>query len=251
MANNASNDCCMEITRARACAKYCCCGEMVSAEAESNPVSSQYVPVFLSLTADKESICPGECFTLTLSITNQSDHTLSCPKLSLSLCCGMNLCPDCPASNGTLPDIEPHSRETFAFKIRTTQNLPDCCKLCAKISFPVCDCTCHVKASECILRVNRQNVNLQLQKSIAPACCFTPNQRAEICIRVTNTGNTPLQEVRIVDEIPEGLSYKAHSTRIGCGPAFEADPESGVILDCLPPHSTQTISYCATAKTNC
>ncbi len=251
MANQANHDCCMEITRARASAKYCCSGEMLSAEAESNPVSSQYIPVFLTLSTDKDCISPCECFTLSLTVSNQSDYTLPCPKLTLSLCGGMCLCPGSPVPNGVLPDIEPHSRETFEFKVRTTQNLPCCCKLCAKICFAVCDCTCHAKAAECVLHVNRQSAALQLQKSISPACCFTPNQCAEICIKVTNTGNTPLQEVKIVDELPEGLRYQAHSTRIGCGPAFEANPESGVVLDCLPPRSTQTITYCATAKTNC
>lgn len=227
-------------TMASVTAKYCSgCGcDMTEAKAESEPITTHFLPVEITLHTDTECLHPCENFQLSICIYNASDYTLICPKLSFCTCNGVRIC-----NPPSLADIKPKQKIELTVNAQTDRNLNCQCQLKACVTF--CDGTCQCKATseELVLPVSHNIGSVKIAKSMSPSCCVTSNDVTTVTLTVQNTGNTPLKEVCVKDQIPDGLFYQPHSTRVGNGMCIDQNPEKGIIIDTMPPHTTLTICY--------
>lgn len=168
------------------------------------------------------------------------------PRLSIQTCPGVQVC-----ERPRVEDIAPGEGVDVTVRLAAGDAVGECCTLRAVLCFQSeRQGECRLVSDVCRVAVSRVEANVRICKQISPSGAVAPGECVKVCLTVRNTGNVPLKEVCVTDEIPEGMRYCPGSTRVGGGPesaAFDKNPADGILLACLRPGETIRITYCICA----
>ena len=88
---------------------------------------------------------------------------------------------------------------------------------------------------------------LEIEKS-ADRSVLTPEEgEAVYTLTVRNTGSCPLEDVVVTDQLPQGLTYVAGSTRVNGDCPAHLDPAQGIPVGCLGPGGRAVVVFQARA----